>query len=177
MSLKFPFAFILAVIIVALWRLLRNDKWEVLMITYPLLSNVHHRAMITPVSLLLTRLVHISPSCWTIYRSSESILEMGNVSWIGLQIQCSTVYKSIASKHIQSDMNYVLKNTVLSCIGQLGFWWMSPSKARANEVERSPTTNDIVLFRSPATWTWKARCGTQIYEQWQLTRSKEKRPS
>jgi len=27
---------------------------------------------------------------------------------------------------------------------------MSPSKARANEVERTPTTNAIVLFRSPA---------------------------
>jgi len=27
---------------------------------------------------------------------------------------------------------------------------MSPSKAQANEVERTPTTNDIVLFRSPA---------------------------
>jgi len=27
---------------------------------------------------------------------------------------------------------------------------MSPSKGRANEVERTPTTNDIVLYRSPA---------------------------
>jgi len=43
---------------------------------------------------------------------------------------------------------------------------MSPNKARANEVERTPTTNDIVLFWSPATWTRKARCGTKIYEQW-----------
>jgi len=34
------------------------------MITSPLLSNVHHRAMITPVSLLFTRLIHISPSCF-----------------------------------------------------------------------------------------------------------------
>ena len=34
------------------------------MITSPLLSNVHHRAMIMPVSLSLTRLIHISPSCW-----------------------------------------------------------------------------------------------------------------
>jgi len=30
---------------------------------------------------------------------------------------------------------------------------MNPSKARANEVVRPPTTNDIVLFRSPVTWT------------------------
>jgi len=46
---------------------------------------------------------------------------------------------------------------------------MSPSKARANEVVRMPTTNDIVLFRSPAAWTRKARHGTKIYEQWQGT--------
>jgi len=42
-----------------------------------LLSNVRHRAMLTPVSPLRTRLIHISPSCWTIYRSFEIILEMG----------------------------------------------------------------------------------------------------
>jgi len=59
------------------------------MITSPFLSNVHHRAMITPVSLLLTKLIHIIPSWWTIYRSFEIHLEMGTVSWIGLQIQCS----------------------------------------------------------------------------------------
>jgi len=47
---------------------------------------------------------------------------------------------------------------------------MNPSKARANEVERMPTTNDIALFRSPATWTWKARNDTKMYEQWQGTR-------
>ena len=39
----------------------------------------------------------------------------------------------------------------LNCIGQLGLLWMSPSKARENGVERMPTKNDIVLFRSPAT--------------------------
>jgi len=33
------------------------------MITSPLLRNVRRRAMITPVSPLLTRLIHISPSC------------------------------------------------------------------------------------------------------------------
>jgi len=42
---------------------------------------------------------------------------------------------------------------------------MRQSKARANEVERTATTNDIVLFRSPATWTRKARHGTKMYEQ------------
>jgi len=44
---------------------------------------------------------------------------------------------------------------------------MSPSKAQANEVEKTPATIDIVLFRSPATWTRKAWHGTKIYEQWQ----------
>jgi len=33
---------------------------------------------------------------------------------------------------------------------------MSVSKVRANEVERTPATNDIVLFRSPATQSQKA---------------------
>jgi len=28
---------------------------------------------------------------------------------------------------------------------------MSPSKTQANEVVRTPTTNDIVVFKSPAT--------------------------
>jgi len=52
------------------------------MMISPLLSNVRHRAMITPVSPLFTRLIHISPSF-------EIILEMGTVRWIGLRIQCS----------------------------------------------------------------------------------------
>jgi len=36
-------------------------------------------------TLLLTRLIHISPSCWEIYRLFEII----TVRWIGPQIQCS----------------------------------------------------------------------------------------
>jgi len=55
-------------------------------------SNAHfsirHRPLVTPVSPLLARLIHISPSCWTIYLSLEIILYMGTVHWIGLQIQC-----------------------------------------------------------------------------------------
>jgi len=58
------------------------------MITSPLLINVRHSAMITPVSPPLTRFIHISPICWTIYRSFEIIFEMGTVHWIELQIQC-----------------------------------------------------------------------------------------
>jgi len=40
-------------------------------------------------ALLRTRLIHISSSCWTIYRSFKIILETGTVHWIELQIQCS----------------------------------------------------------------------------------------
>jgi len=70
---------------VMLW----NNKWEILKIISPLLSNVCHRPMITPPSPPLTRLIHISPSCWTTYHSFEIIFEMGTLYWIGLQIQCS----------------------------------------------------------------------------------------
>jgi len=38
---------------------------------------------------------------------------------------------------------------------------MSLSKARANEVERTSTTHDIVLSRLPATFPRKARRGTK----------------
>jgi len=60
------------------------------MITSPLLSDVHHRAVIAPVIPLRTRLIHINPSYWTLFRSFEIILEMRAVHWIGFQIQCST---------------------------------------------------------------------------------------
>ena len=46
-------------------------------------------ATVTPVSHPLTSLIHISPSCWTIYCSFEITLEMGTAHWIELQIQCS----------------------------------------------------------------------------------------
>jgi len=60
------------------------------MMISPLLRNVHHRVMITPVSPLVTRMIRISPSCWTIYRSFEITVcsKMATVNWIGHQIQC-----------------------------------------------------------------------------------------
>jgi len=42
---------------------------------------------------------------------------------------------------------------------------MSPSKARESVFERTPITNDIVLFRSPAIGTRKVRYGMKIYIQ------------
>jgi len=50
------------------------------MVTPPLLGNVRHRVMITSVRPALARLIHISPSCWTINCSFEIILEMGTVN-------------------------------------------------------------------------------------------------
>ena len=64
-------------------------KWEILLISFPLFSDVRHRAMITPVCPPLTRIIHISPSYWTIYRLFEIILEMVTVHRIELQIQRS----------------------------------------------------------------------------------------
>jgi len=84
---------------------------------------------------------------------------------MGLVFQSNVLYKSTASKTLCPI--WILIKKVLDCIGQLGLEWMSPSKARANEVERTPTTNDIVLFRSPATWMREARHRTKTYEQWQ----------
>ena len=57
--------------------------------TRPLLRDVRHKAMIAPVSPLSTRLIHISPSYWTIYRSFEIILEWGTVHWLGIRSQYS----------------------------------------------------------------------------------------
>jgi len=42
-------------------------------------------------------------------------------------------------------MTYVLK--ILNFTGQLRRALLSSSKARALEVERTPTTNDVALFR------------------------------
>jgi len=43
--------------------------------TRSLLQNKRHRTMITPISPLRTRLIHIILSCWTIFRSFEIILD------------------------------------------------------------------------------------------------------
>jgi len=56
------------------------------MITPPLLHNACHRAMITAASPVRTRLILIIPSCWTIHRSFEIIVEWGPS--IGLEFKC-----------------------------------------------------------------------------------------
>jgi len=80
------------------------------MITSTLLNNVHHRAKITPWSVfcllgsfILARVV------------GQFIVRLKFISkwelFLGLDLKSNVLYKSIASKNIQSDMNYVLKNT------------------------------------------------------------------
>ena len=62
-------------------------------------------------SSLLTRLNHISPSCWTVYRSFEIHLEMGNVHWIGLQTQCSIQIHCFKKHYFQYELcfkNYLI---------------------------------------------------------------------
>jgi len=77
------------------------------MITSPLLSNVRHRAMITPVSPLLTRLILARVAGQFIVRLK--LFSKWELS-IGLDFKANVLYKSIASKNVQSYMTYVLKN-------------------------------------------------------------------
>ena len=62
----------------------------------PLLRNARHRTMITPVNPPRLRLIHISPSYQTVYRSFEIILEW--VLSIGLEFKSNVLCKPIASK-------------------------------------------------------------------------------
>ena len=95
-SLKFPFAH-------SRWHhrcsvMLATQQWmRVLMgARRPLLRNSRHRTMITPVNLPRLRLIHISPSYQTVYRSFEIILEW--VLSIGLEFKSNVLCKPIASK-------------------------------------------------------------------------------
>jgi len=81
--------------------MLYNNQWEVLMVTFPLLSNVRQRAMIMPVSPPLTRLIHVRTSYWTIFHPFEIILKL-ELS-IKLNFKSNVLYKSIASKRHSSD--------------------------------------------------------------------------
>jgi len=59
------------------------------------------------VSLLRTRLMHISSSYWKSYRSFEIILEMGTVH--RLELKSNDLCNSLLQKYFQSDTNYILK--------------------------------------------------------------------
>jgi len=62
----------------------------------------------TPVSPLRTTIIHISPIYQTIYRSFEMILEWGLSKW---GLNSNTIFNANTLKDIQSDMNYIFKNT------------------------------------------------------------------
>jgi len=74
---------------------LATQQWMgVLMAARPLLRNARHRTMIMPVNPPRLRLIHISPSYQTVYRSFEIILEW--VLSIGLEFKSNVLCKPIA---------------------------------------------------------------------------------
>jgi len=86
------------------------------MIISPLLRSVHHKVRLTPVRPPFTRLIHISPSCWTIYCSFEIILENGNcpLSWTSNLMFYTNPLLQKTSNPIQIKFQ-----KILNCIGQL----------------------------------------------------------
>jgi len=88
-----------------------------------LFRKIRHKAIIKPVvSLLRTRLVRMSPRCWTIFRSFEIILKWElsiglefklNALWQGsTPTVCGPMFYAIhCFKNIQFGMNYIWKNT------------------------------------------------------------------
>jgi len=82
---------------------------------------------------------------------------------VGLDFKSNVLYKSIASKSIQSDMNcFKMYFIAYGCSGCNG--WGRVKRERTKSRERLLRT---ILFYSGhfATWTWKTRHGTKIYEQ------------
>ena len=110
-SLKFPFAH-------SGWHYrcsvtLATQQWmRVLMWARPLLRNARHRTMITPVNPPRLRLIHVSPSYQTVYRSFEIILEW--VMSIGLEFKSNVLCKSIASKKTFNLMWIKLKKYLIA---------------------------------------------------------------
>ena len=72
----------------------RHLRWPLLFSLAPQCPHFFHSriATVTPVGHPLTRLIHISPSCWTIYRfvwnNSRNEIILGTAHWIELLIQC-----------------------------------------------------------------------------------------
>ena len=68
------------------------------MMTSALLGNVRH-----------TRLIHISPSYWTIYCSFEIIPEIETVHWVEVQIQYSMQIHCFKKRSVRYESCF--KNT------------------------------------------------------------------
>jgi len=82
------------------------------MITSPLLSDVHHRVKITPVSRVLATLIHISPSLLDNLSFVWSYSRNGNCPLDWTQIQCSIpgVAKAILCIWVAYRKTQVTKN-------------------------------------------------------------------
>jgi len=95
----------------------------------------------SPSKSLRTRHIHIKSRYWTTYRLFK-IISAWELS-IGMEFQSKVICKSIASRNIQPDMNYIFLNLIfLNCKEQLGIQRMSLSKVRANEADSTPNTNN-----------------------------------
>ena len=73
-----------------------TQQWMRVLMGARLLCNARHRTVITPVNPPCLRLIHISPSYQTVYRSFEIILKW--VLSIGLEFKSNVLCKPIASK-------------------------------------------------------------------------------
>jgi len=158
-TLKFPVALILSGIIVALWRQLQNNEWEVLVRTRVLLR---HRAVITPVSLLRMLGSYVLARVTGQFFVRLKLFSNGNCRF---EFKFNVLCKSIASKIHSIWYELYLKKYLIEEGNPRAIWRMIPSKARAKVFQRMPTMNGVFLFRSTAELTPKARHGTKIYEQ------------
>jgi len=75
--------------------------------TRPLLRNARHRIIITPVNPLCLRLIHISPSYRTVYRSFDIILE-----W-NCPLDCNWNPMFYANPLLQKNSMFYFENTQL----------------------------------------------------------------
>jgi len=72
---------------------------------------------------------------------------------------CST---QICSFKKTFNLIYIMLKILKCLIAELRLQQMSPSKARANEVQRRLATNNSFWFRSPATRAGVGKCGAQL---------------
>jgi len=130
------------------------------MIASPLLSNARHRAMITPASpLSILGSFILARVAGQFFIRLKYYSQDGNCPWDW--ILNPMFYANPLLRKTFSSI-WIMLYKILNSIGQLWLWWMSPTKAQANEADRTP----------PATWTWKAGHETKIYEQWQGTKKR-----
>jgi len=121
-----------------------------------IVCNVRHRAMITPVSPLHTRFIHISLSYWTIYHSFEIIFKWELST--GFEFKSSVLCKTIASNNIESDI--IIFQKLHTAEGSSGYnrWVWVKQQSQENAYYKW-----YFWFTLPATWVPKAGHGRKIY--------------